>query len=97
MTELVIFPTGRPVEIVIDGETVRAYESEPLAAVFLRLADIHTRTMAGSGEARAPYCMMGVCYECLVHIDGVGTVRSCQEPVRADMTVHRERSLGQLK
>ncbi len=97
MTGITIVPMGRAVEIVIDGELISAHEGEPLAAVFLRLPDNHTKTMVGSGNARAPYCMMGVCYECLVHIDGIGAVRSCQEMVRAGMKVERQRGLRQFR
>lgn len=96
MMKLQIVPTSQPVEITIDGELIHAHEGEPLAAVFLRLPDTHTKTMAGSGAARAPFCLMGVCYECLVVIDGIGMVRSCQEIVQAGMRVERQRGLRQL-
>ena len=39
------------------------------AAVFAAGFD-HTRTSPISGYRRGPYCMMGVCFECLVEIDG---------------------------
>lgn len=40
--------------------------------------------------ARAPYCMMGVCFECLVEIDGVPARQSCLIPLRAGMRVRRQ-------
>lgn len=83
-------------DITIDGLKVPARIGEPLAAVFLRLADIATRESPISGEKRAPYCMMGVCYECLVVIDGVANLRSCQEPVRPGMRVSRQQALRRL-
>lgn len=43
------------------------------------------------GQApRAPYCMMGVCFECLVEIDGVPARQSCLVPVRDGMQVRRQ-------
>ena len=89
MTQDNIYAVGQIVEITIDGQTVEAREGEPLAAVFLRLDDPHTRTSFFSSTPRAPYCMMGVCYECLVHVEGMGTIRSCQQTVTADMSVAR--------
>ncbi|RUV97486.1 (2Fe-2S)-binding protein [Mesorhizobium sp. M5C.F.Ca.IN.020.14.1.1] len=89
MTTETIFPTRPSVEITIDGKAVAAREGEPLAAVFLRLEDIHTRTSFFSSQPRAPFCMMGVCYECLVHIEDIGTIRSCQQAVTAGMKVER--------
>ena len=38
-----------------------------------------------SGAPRAPYCMMGVCFDCLVTIDGVGNRQGCLVPVREGM------------
>ncbi|KPL48393.1 (2Fe-2S)-binding protein [Xanthomonas axonopodis] len=32
---------------------------------------------SSSGQARAPLCGMGVCFECRVRIDGVGQQRAC--------------------
>lgn len=82
--------------ITIDGDSIAARIGEPLAAVFLRQTDIATRKSALSGEKRAPFCMMGVCYECLVGIDGVFNLRSCQEPVRPGMRVTRQPRVRRL-
>ncbi|RUV13340.1 MULTISPECIES: (2Fe-2S)-binding protein [unclassified Mesorhizobium] len=89
MTSKVTFPAGPAVDITIDGQIISAREGEPLAAVFLRLGDVHTRTSFQSGQHRAPFCMMGVCYECLVHVENVGTTRSCQQAVASGMKVER--------
>lgn len=85
----VVFSSGPVIQITIDNQVVSAHEGEPLAAVFLRLDDVHTRTSFLSSTPRAPYCMMGVCFECLVHVEGMGTIRSCQQAVAAGMKVER--------
>ena len=97
MTDKVLFPSGSAVKIMVDGRSVIARDGEPLAAVFLRMDDIHTRTSFPSAEPRAPYCMMGVCFECVVHIEGLGTIRSCQQTVHADMKIERHDHLKRLK
>ena len=43
-----------------------------------------------SGAPRAPYCMMGVCFDCLMEIDGVGNRQACLTPVAAGMQVRRQ-------
>ena len=43
-------------------------------------------------SARAPYCLMGVCFECLMEIDGEPDVQSCLVTVREGMTVRRQLS-----
>ncbi len=92
-----LLTSGTSVEIVIDNRAVVAREGEPLAAVFLRQDDVHTRTSYPSSEPRAPFCMMGVCFECVVHVDGVGTVRSCQQSVSEGMRVTRHDQPKRLK
>lgn len=88
MMEEPMYPSGRAVDITLDGRVVTAREGEPLAAVFLRL-DAPTRLSHPSARPRAPYCMMGVCYDCVVTIAGRGRIRSCQETVREGMIVER--------
>ena len=39
------------------------------------------------GQARGPFCGMGVCYECLVTINGVPKQRSCMTEVEANMEI----------
>ena len=38
--------------------------------------------------------MMGVCFECLLEIDGIGNQRACQVEVRAGMEVRRQLAVG---
>ena len=51
----------------------------------------HCRRTPISGAPRAPYCMMGVCFECLVTIDGVGNRQGCLVAVREGMRVELQR------
>ena len=39
---------------------------------------------------RAPYCMMGVCFDCLAEIDGVANRQSCMIEVRPGMQISRQ-------
>ena len=78
----------RPARIVftLDGEKVEAPEGESLAAALLALGIRRFRTAPRSGAARAPLCLMGVCQECALRVDG-RVVASCLVQVRAGMDV----------
>ena len=76
--------------IWIDDHAVAARVGEPLAAAMLRAGSVPFRHSAVSGEARAPLCMMGVCFECLVELDGMPNTQSCMIPVRDGMRVIRQ-------
>lgn len=39
---------------------------------------------------RAPYCLMGVCFECLMEINGEADVQSCLVTVQEGMSVRRQ-------
>jgi hypothetical protein len=43
-----------------------------------------------SGSPRTPYCMMGVCFECLASVDGVASTQTCLVQVREGMRVERQ-------
>jgi len=82
----------------IDGKAVSARVGEPLAAAMLRAGVTPFRESAVSGEPRAPLCLMGVCFECLVELDGVPNTQSCMVTVRDGMRVrrlHGARSIGE--
>jgi 2Fe-2S iron-sulfur cluster protein len=90
-------PGVAAVTIYIDGAPVSAEAGESLAAVLLRQAEIWSRTTPVTQGKRAPYCLMGVCFDCLAEVDGVASVQTCLMPVRDGMRVARQlgmRSLG---
>jgi predicted molibdopterin-dependent oxidoreductase YjgC len=83
-------PGSQAVTIFIDGKTVTAEAGENLAAVLLRQAEGWSRTTTVTQSPRAPYCMMGVCFECLAEVDGVGSVQACLTTVRDGMRISRQ-------
>ncbi len=83
-------PEGAKLTIEIDGVAVTAEAGETVASVLLRQFDPSARTTPVSGAPRAPFCMMGVCFECLAEVDGLASVQTCQTPVRDGMRVNRQ-------
>lgn len=81
--------TGEWVTITFDGEALRVPAGINVAAALLTQAVRDFRATAVSGSSRAPFCMMGVCFECLVEIDGVPR-QSCLIPVRDGMEIRRQ-------
>ena len=58
------------------------------AAIAIAGVSMYRRSV--SGEARAPLCGMGICFECRVTIDGRAHCRSCQVVCRQGMEVHTD-------
>ena len=81
---------GEAATITVDGRTVTARAGDSVAAALLAAGIDACRTTPVSGAARAPYCMMGVCFDCLVTIDGQGSRQACLTPVRDGMAVETQ-------
>jgi len=73
--------------IYVDGAPVQAIAGETVAGVVLRLSSPVIRKTPVKGQMRAPYCLMGVCFECLAIVDGEASSQTCMIPVRHGMTV----------
>ena len=89
-------PEGR-LRIEIDGVSVAADPGETIAAVLLRQTEVWSRLNPVSGLPRAPYCMMGVCFECLAEVDGKASVQTCLTPVRDGVRVRRQTGLREIE
>ena len=79
------------VQIFVDGVAVAARQGDTVSAALLASGQDARRSTAVSGAPRLPYCMMGVCFDCLVTIDGVGNRQACLIRVRDGMAVERQR------
>ena len=86
-----IVPRGATIPIDFEGRRVPAIEGETLAAT-LTAAGIIALRHARNGDPRGVFCGMGVCYECLVIVDGRPGQRACMTEVREGMSVaaHRD-------
>ena len=76
--------------IELDGQVVDAPRGANLAAWLLTREMGPYRAATVGGAPRAPYCLMGVCFECLVEIDGVRDRRACLIPIEDGMRVRRQ-------
>ena len=82
---------GHPmVSISFEGETLRVPAGISVAAALLGHSRGAFRTSIVKGTPRAPYCMMGVCFECLVDIDGIPARQGCMTLVRDGMIIKRQ-------
>ena len=79
------------VAVEIEGRSVQVPEGASAAAAVLIAGIGSIRDTAVAGSARAPYCMMGVCFDCLAEIDGEPNRQSCMVTVRPGMRINRQR------
>ncbi len=78
---------SRMLEIRVNGEKVSAAEGDTVAAALLLTGTNLFRKTARSAAPRGPYCGMGVCFDCLVTIDGEPNRQACLVSVREGMII----------
>lgn len=72
-----------------EGRQIEARPSDSVASALLAADEVTFRSTPVSGAPRGPFCLMGVCFECLVEIDGVPNRQACMVPVAAGLTIRR--------
>lgn len=85
------------VHITIEGQPVTARRGDSVSAALLASGLDACRQTPVSGARRGPYCMMGVCFECLVTINGVGNRQGCLVPVAEGMAIILQRGKREVE
>ena len=83
------------VPVTFEGRQLDVPAGTSVAAALLSAGVEQFRTTPVSGASRAPFCMMGVCFDCLAIVDGASSTQTCLVPVAEGMCV--ERQLGRPK
>ena len=84
------------VAVTLNGRPLQVPMGSSVAAALLAAGVKRFRNSPVSGEARAPYCMMGVCFECLLEIDGVPNRQGCLVPLQAGMAIRTQDGMRDL-
>lgn len=80
-------PDAVPVELSINGQLVRVTPGSTVWAA-MALADQRiTRQAPLTEQPRSAYCAMGVCFECMVEVDGLPNRQACLTEVQPGMQV----------
>lgn len=90
----------RPLQtFYVDDQPQQIPAGYTVAAALLALGYKSNRASPISGSPRGPYCMMGVCFECLVEIDGIPNLQGCltevQPQMRVRLSLSKERERGE--
>jgi predicted molibdopterin-dependent oxidoreductase YjgC len=78
------------IEVEFDGRPLKVPGQGSVAAALLAAGVTRFRTTPVSGAPRAPYCMMGACFECLLEIDGIANRQACLVTVQPGMKIRSQ-------
>lgn len=80
-----------------DGRQLTARAGDTVAAALLANGIAACRETPVSDTPRAPYCLMGVCFDCLVVIDGIGNRQGCLIPLSEGMAIETQHGRRQVE
>lgn len=82
------------ISFAYDGRALPAEEGQTVGAALWAAGVRSWRTTRGAGAPRGLFCGIGVCFDCLVTVDGIPNQRACLIPVRAGMRVITQLGTG---
>ncbi|GLW67408.1 proline dehydrogenase [Actinomadura rubrobrunea] len=91
-------PIGRrraaPLRITVDGEPLTGVAGQTIAGVLLA-AGRRAWRRGPSGAPRGVFCGIGVCFDCVVTVNGERDVRACRRRARdGDVVATQSREAG---
>ena len=84
----------RPLTLWLDGEPVSGTAGQTIAGVLLGAGRRQWRTTAADGAPRGVFCGIGVCFDCLVEVNGLRDVRACLRRAQDGDVVTRQGEPG---
>ncbi|MET0854905.1 MAG: (2Fe-2S)-binding protein [Microterricola sp.] len=66
-----------PIEISVDGVTATGVAGQSIAGVLLASGRLDWRRTSSAGAPRGLFCGIGVCFDCIVTVNGDRDVRAC--------------------
>ncbi|CRK56015.1 Putative oxidoreductase in 4-hydroxyproline catabolic gene cluster [Alloactinosynnema sp. L-07] len=68
-------------KITVDGVATPVRPGQTVAAALMATGRVSWRDTRHGGKPRGLFCGIGVCFDCLVVVNGVPDVRACQRLV----------------
>ena len=86
---------AKTIQMTFEGQTYQVAPGQTVAAALMGEGHLMLRKSVVSGETRAAFCMMGICFDCLLEIDGQPNQQSCMIQVREGMNIQRQLKKGE--
>ena len=83
-----------PFEIEVDGEKILAYEGETIGTVLLAAGKRVLRKTMRQKKPRGIYCGMGICFDCMMVVNGQPNTLVCQTLATPNCKVQTQIGLG---
>jgi predicted molibdopterin-dependent oxidoreductase YjgC len=78
------------IEFTFDGEKINALTGQSVAAALLAANQRSLRKTRFNNNERGVFCGIGICFDCLVVIDGITNQRACLTEAKPGMKVQTQ-------
>ncbi|MEU3741334.1 (2Fe-2S)-binding protein [Streptomyces sp. NPDC032198] len=85
---------GPPHTVTFDGREIQALPGQTVAAALWSAGITAWRTTRGDGEPRGIFCGIGVCFDCLVEVNGRPNQRACLTPAEPHAEIRTQHGGG---
>ncbi|MER6562057.1 (2Fe-2S)-binding protein [Streptomyces sp. NPDC001027] len=85
---------GAAFTVTFDDREIEALPGQTLAAALWSSGVTAWRTTRGAGRPRGVFCGIGVCFDCLVTVDGRPDQRACLAPAAPGAVVRSQAGTG---
>lgn len=82
--------------MILDGRAIVAVEGQSVGALLLDQNQRFTRTTRFNERPRSMFCGIGICFDCLITIDGVMNQRACMTRVEEGMSIQTQDGSGRI-
>ena len=87
--------TAEPGQVfTFDGREIPLGPGQSVGAALMNAGIRSWRTTRKNGRPRGLFCGIGICYDCLITIDGVPNQRACLTPAAPGMNVVSDSESG---
>ncbi|MET7607790.1 (2Fe-2S)-binding protein [Streptomyces avermitilis] len=85
---------GAAFAVTFDGREIEALPGQTVAAALWSAGVTAWRTTRGEGRPRGVFCGIGVCFDCLLSVNGVPNQRACLVRVRPGDVIRTQEGTG---
>ncbi|MFF3846251.1 (2Fe-2S)-binding protein [Streptomyces sp. NPDC002328] len=92
--ELVRARPGAPFTVTFDGREIEALPGQTVAAALWSAGIMSWRDTRRESRPRGVFCGIGVCFDCLVTVDGRPNQRACLTPAAPGTDIRTQEGTG---
>lgn len=82
------------IRVILNGVSITSREGQSVGALLLEHELRATRTTRQNARPRGMFCGIGICFDCLITINGFTNRRACITNVEDGMTIQTQQGPG---